>query len=69
MRALSDLPNTELLVLGLLSEGKTNQEIADEMHLSVRTIEAAVSRLMLRLSLTNRVQLARWYLSQTAGAA
>ena len=52
-----DLSLRENEVLRMIALGFTNQEIADQMHLSVRTIEAHRSRLQAKLGVTRRAEL------------
>jgi DNA-binding NarL/FixJ family response regulator len=52
-----DLSLRENEVLRMIAMGFTNQEIADQMHLSVRTIEAHRSRLQAKLGVTRRAEL------------
>ena len=49
----------EAEVLGLLSLGLTNPEIAAHLYVSVRTIEAHVSSLLAKLGARNRAELVR----------
>ena len=41
-------------ILGLLVAGKTDREIADALFISVRTVEAHVSRLLAKLGVRTR---------------
>ena len=41
-----------------VGQGRANAEIAAELHMSVATVKAHVSRLLAKLALDNRVQLA-----------
>jgi DNA-binding NarL/FixJ family response regulator len=41
-----------------VGEGRSNAEIAGELHMSVATVKAHVSRLLAKLEVTNRVQIA-----------
>jgi two-component system response regulator NreC len=50
----------ETEVLGLLAAGYTNREIAEELTLSVRTIESHRANLMGKLGLHSRVELVRY---------
>jgi two-component system response regulator NreC len=52
-----DLSLRENEVLRMIALGYTNQEIADQMHLSVRTIEAHRARLQAKLGVTRRAEL------------
>lgn len=45
-------------ILHLLSQGKTNEEIAAESYLSLGTVKKRISQIMVSLGLENRVQLA-----------
>ncbi len=54
---LEDLSKRELEVLHLLALGLTNQNIADRMFLSVKTIESYRSRLLRKLSLKTRADI------------
>ncbi|WP_223774473.1 response regulator transcription factor [Streptomyces sp. 135] len=55
---LNTLTDSERDVLALLGRGLTNQQIAEELHLSVTSVKAYVSRLLSRLDLDNRTQAA-----------
>jgi DNA-binding CsgD family transcriptional regulator len=60
-----DLPGPEKLsrrereVLALLALGHTNREIADQVHLSVRTVEWHRARIQAKLRVTGRAALAK----------
>jgi NarL family two-component system response regulator LiaR len=45
-------------VLLLIAEGKSNQEIADELHIGIKTVKTHVSNLLMKLEMTDRTQLA-----------
>ncbi len=49
---------TELNVLGLLSKGKKNKQIAEQLNVSQRTIESHVSNMLNKTGLNNRTELA-----------
>ena len=51
----------------VVAEGKSNAEIAATLHMSVATVKAHVSRLLTKLELNNRVQIA--LLAHDAGLA
>lgn len=55
--ALADLSEREREVFLLVARGHTNQAIADQLFLSVKTVESYRSRLMSKLSLRNRAEL------------
>ncbi|MHB1126997.1 MAG: response regulator [Bacillota bacterium] len=55
----------EKRILQLMADGKTNREIADELHLSEKTIRNYVSILLDKLNMENRTQ-AAVYFTKTA---
>ncbi|KBL75035.1 two-component system transcriptional regulatory protein DevR [Mycobacterium tuberculosis UT0093] len=55
---LSGLTDQERTLLGLLSEGLTNKQIADRMFLAEKTVKNYVSRLLAKLSMERRTQAA-----------
>jgi two-component system, NarL family, response regulator NreC len=54
----------EQQVLPLVALGHTNQQVADKLGLSVKTVETYKSRLMTKLGLTGRAALVRYALQQ-----
>ncbi|MEV7328926.1 response regulator transcription factor [Micromonospora sp. NPDC093244] len=58
LRLLTGLSERERQVAVALGRGRTNAEIAGELFMSVATVKAYVSRLLTRLELNNRVQVA-----------
>ncbi|HEY1976015.1 MAG TPA: AAA family ATPase [Candidatus Baltobacteraceae bacterium] len=57
----------ELQVAALVAEGKSNQQIADELVLSQRTVEVHISNLFNKIGATSRTQLATWFVRLDAG--
>ncbi len=57
-QALAGLNAREHEIAVGLAEGLSNAEIAERMYLSVATVKACVTRILARLGLTNRVQVA-----------
>jgi two-component system, NarL family, response regulator DevR len=55
---LSGLTDQERILLGLLSEGLTNRQIADRMFLAEKTVKNYVSRLLAKLGMERRTQAA-----------
>ncbi|WP_242911141.1 response regulator transcription factor [Actinomadura terrae] len=55
---LARLSEGERAVAALVGQGRTNSEIGRELSLSVATVKAYVSRLLTKLELNNRVQIA-----------
>ncbi len=56
--ALTRLSPGESDVAGLVAQGRTNQEIGTALRMSTATVKAYVSRILTKLDLTNRVQVA-----------
>lgn len=54
------LTDREEEVLVTVAQGKTNAEIASELHISLGTVKAHLSSLMTKLEVRNRVELAIW---------
>ena len=58
--SFKDLTEQELRVLGLVSHGKTNKEIAKELFLGEGTVRNYVSSILSKLDLTNRAEAAAY---------
>jgi DNA-binding NarL/FixJ family response regulator len=56
--SLPSLSERELAVLKLVAKGKSNSEIGAELYLSEATVKTYVSRLLTKLDLRDRVQIA-----------
>ncbi|HBG00721.1 MAG TPA: DNA-binding response regulator [Firmicutes bacterium] len=54
----SDLTSRELEVLVLIGEGKTNQEIADELFIGIKTVKTHVSNVLSKLGVEDRTKAA-----------
>ncbi|MET7425958.1 response regulator transcription factor [Dactylosporangium sp. NPDC005555] len=54
---IGDLTNRELEVVKLAADGRSNDEIAGELHLSVLTVRTHVQRAMTKLGARDRAQL------------
>ena len=50
----------EIEVLKLVGQGKNNQEIAQELHLSEGTVKNYVTQILNKLDMRNRIQAALW---------
>lgn len=59
-----ELSERELEVLRLIALGHTNAEIAEQLHLSVRTVESHRAHIQQKLRLTKRSELVRHALEQ-----
>lgn len=54
------LTNREEEVLVTVARGRTNAEIADELHISLSTVKSHLASLMGKLGARNRVEIAMW---------
>jgi DNA-binding NarL/FixJ family response regulator len=57
---IEPLTEREEQVLVTVARGRTNAEIADELHISLSTVKAHLASLMTKLGARNRVELAMW---------
>ena len=57
---LDTLSDREIQVLRRLARGRTNREIAETYHLSIKTVDTYRSRLLRKLNLRNNAELARF---------
>lgn len=55
------LSDRQRQIVTLVSQGKTNSEIADELELSKRTVEAHRARLMKTIGVRNAAELVAWF--------
>ncbi len=58
----NELTGREIEILQLVALGKTNQEIADTLFLSERTVRTHITNILSKLGLTNRTQAALYAL-------
>jgi two-component system response regulator DevR len=65
--AFSDLSERELEVLFLVSQGKSNREIAKDLGLSEKTVRNHVSNLIDKLDKSNRIELATYAVKHHIG--
>lgn len=54
----NDMTEREIQVARAVAQGKSNSDIAAELFMSVSTVKTNVSRIMIKLGVANRVQLA-----------
>jgi two-component system response regulator NreC len=54
------LTNREVDVLRLIARGFTNRQIADDLFLSIRTVESHRANILQKLELSSRADLVRW---------
>jgi non-specific serine/threonine protein kinase len=55
-----DLTVREREVAGLIAQGESNGEIADNLVVSKRTVEKHIANILSKLGFTNRAQIVRW---------
>ena len=58
--SLESLSDRELQVLKLMGEGMTTQQIAEQLHLSPKTVQSHRERLKLKLQVENTAELVRY---------
>ncbi|PVC90109.1 response regulator transcription factor [Streptomyces sp. CS131] len=58
--AVSGLSERELDIVRLVAVGRTNQEICDELFLSLSTVKTYLGRVQTKLEARNRVEVAAW---------
>lgn len=51
-----DLTSREIEILLLIAEGKTNQDIADELYIALKTVKTHVSNILSKLNVQDRTQ-------------
>lgn len=51
-----DLTGRELEVLHLIAAGKSNQEIADDLFITLKTVKTHVSNILSKLEVSDRTQ-------------
>jgi len=57
---IEPLTDREEEVLATVARGRTNSEIADELHISLSTVKTHLASLMNKLGARNRVEIAMW---------
>jgi DNA-binding NarL/FixJ family response regulator len=57
---IEPLTSMEEELLILVARGRTNSEIADELHISISTVKTTLANLMRKLDGSNRVEIAMW---------
>jgi predicted ATPase/DNA-binding NarL/FixJ family response regulator len=67
-RPMSALTERQQSVAELVALGYSNRQIADELHLSERTVETHVRQILHKLVLVSRTQLAAWVVEQRLAA-
>lgn len=62
VQAQAPLSDRELQVIELVAAGLTNQEIAEKLEISKRTVDNHISNILTKTETDNRVALVRWAL-------
>jgi DNA-binding NarL/FixJ family response regulator len=60
-----DLTRREREVARLITEGKSNREIADALVIAERTVEGHVSNILSKLGFRSRAQVSAWVVEHT----
>ncbi|HEY9632740.1 MAG TPA: helix-turn-helix transcriptional regulator [Coleofasciculaceae cyanobacterium] len=58
----ASLSDREVQIIELVAAGLTNQEIAQDLEISKRTVDNHISNILTKTSTDNRVALVRWAL-------
>lgn len=66
---LGGLTSREIKVASLIAQGKSNKEIAEAMTVGVKTVETYVTRILGKLGLGSRVQIATWAVEKQLAAS
>ena len=53
---MKNLHTREIEILLLMAEGKTNQDIADELFIALKTVKTHVSNILSKLNVQDRTQ-------------
>ena len=54
--SITRISNSELNILKMVSEGKTNKEIADNLFISVHTVKKHISNIFKKLNIKSRME-------------
>lgn len=61
----TELTDSELTIVRLVAMARSNQEIARELSVSVRTVEAHLRNVYAKTGTHNRVQICNWLMGGT----
>lgn len=59
-----NLSNKETIILGMISLGKVNKEIAQSLNISEKTVRNYISRIFKKINVTNRTEAASLWIRQ-----
>jgi DNA-binding NarL/FixJ family response regulator len=65
--AFKDLSDREMEILALVAKGKSNNDIAEILFLSEKTVRNHVSTILSKLDLSNRVEAATYAIRNNIG--
>jgi DNA-binding CsgD family transcriptional regulator len=63
-QAFGGLTRREQQVATLIAQGKSNQEVADELFLSIHTVKTHITSILTKLNYTSRIQIAAWVIEK-----
>ena len=63
------LTSREREVAAQIAQGKSNQAIASELFVGLKTVEAHVTRILSKLGFTSRAQIAGWAVAKSLAEA
>ena len=63
-KTFEELTKRELETAALITQGMSNREIAEAMTVTVKTVEAYVTRILRKLGFDSRVQIATWVIDK-----
>ena len=63
---IAQLDEREQMVLTLISKGKTNKEIGENLFLAEKTVRNLVTKIMKKIGVTNRTEAAAFWLKHTS---
>lgn len=67
--AYGGLTRREREVAAVVAQGLTNQEIADDLVISIKTVEAHMTRILSKLGFSSRAQVAAWAVEKSLASA
>ncbi len=62
VQASTNLSDREVEIIALIADGLTNEDIANKLDISKRTVDNHISNILRKTDTDNRVSLVRWAL-------